>query len=48
MKPIYGTQFHSEMSPEAFPDGRKVLQNFFRIARDYGRIKGSNRRYGRG
>jgi GMP synthase (glutamine-hydrolysing) len=32
-KPIYGTQFHPEMSPEAFPDGRKVLENFFRIAR---------------
>lgn len=40
-KPIYGTQFHPEMSPEVFPDGRKVLENFFRIARHYGRVKGA-------
>ncbi len=32
-KPIYGTQFHPEQSPEAYPDGRRVLANFFRLAR---------------
>ncbi len=34
-KPIYGTQFHPEQSPESSPDGRKLLENFFRIAREY-------------
>lgn len=34
-KPIYGTQFHPEASPEAYQDGRKILGNFFRLARDY-------------
>lgn len=32
-KPIYGTQFHPEQSPESYPDGRRVLTNFFGIAR---------------
>lgn len=31
-KPVYGTQFHSECYDDAHPDGRRVLQNFFRIA----------------
>ncbi len=34
-KPIYGTQFHPEQSPDAYPDGRKVLSNFFAIARGH-------------
>ena len=32
-KPIYGTQFHPEQSSDAYPDGTKVLTNFFRLAR---------------
>ena len=36
-KPIYGTQFHPEQSPESYPDGKQVLKNFFRIAREYQR-----------
>ena len=35
-KPIYGTQFHPEQSPEAYPDGRRILANFFRLARRCG------------
>ncbi len=34
-KPVYGTQFHPEQSNEEYPDGFTVVQNFFRIARDY-------------
>lgn len=34
-KPIYGTQFHPEASNEAYPDGFKILQNFFNIARNF-------------
>ena len=34
-KPIYGTQFHPEQSSEHYPDGFIILQNFFRIAREY-------------
>lgn len=34
-KPVYGTQFHPEQSPQAYQDGRKILSNFFRVARDY-------------
>ncbi len=34
-KPIYGTQFHPEQSPDTYPDGRRLLQNFFRFARAY-------------
>lgn len=37
--PIYGTQFHPEQSPEGYPDGKQVLRNFFRLARDYARVK---------
>ncbi len=32
-KPIYGVQFHPENSPPEFPDGIRVLKNFFSIAR---------------
>jgi GMP synthase-like glutamine amidotransferase len=35
-KPLYGTQFHPEQSPEAYPDGRRVLRNFFALARQHG------------
>lgn len=31
-KPVYGTQFHPECYDDEHPDGRRVLQNFFRIA----------------
>ena len=31
-KPVYGTQFHPEQYTEEYPDGRKLLANFFRIA----------------
>lgn len=34
-KPIYGTQFHPEQSNEYYSDGFKILNNFFRIAREY-------------
>ena len=29
---IYGTQFHPEVHTDAYPDGRRLLTNFFRIA----------------
>ena len=32
-RPVYGTQFHPEQSPEAYPDGSGLLLNFFRLAR---------------
>jgi GMP synthase-like glutamine amidotransferase len=32
-RPIYGTQFHPEQSPAAYPDGKQVLANFFDLAR---------------
>jgi GMP synthase-like glutamine amidotransferase len=32
-KPIYGTQFHPEQSSDNYPDGFKILQNFFNLAR---------------
>lgn len=32
-KPVYGVQFHPEVETEAYPDGMRVLKNFFRIAR---------------
>jgi GMP synthase-like glutamine amidotransferase len=34
-RPLYGTQFHPEQSPEHYPDGCKVLTNFFNLARAY-------------
>ena len=33
LKPIYGTQFHPEQSLEAYPDGIRLLENFFKLAR---------------
>jgi GMP synthase-like glutamine amidotransferase len=30
--PIYGTQFHPEASMPAYPDGFRLLENFFRLA----------------
>jgi len=34
-KPVYGTQFHPESATDTYPDGRKVLKNFFALARAY-------------
>jgi len=31
-KPVYGTQFHPERYNDEYPDGRKFMVNFFRIA----------------
>jgi GMP synthase-like glutamine amidotransferase len=31
-RPLYGTQFHPEAYVEAYPHGRRVLENFFKIA----------------
>lgn len=39
-KPVYGTQFHPECYDDAHPDGRRLLQNFFRIAAEH---SGANR-----
>ncbi|MCM8770078.1 MAG: gamma-glutamyl-gamma-aminobutyrate hydrolase family protein [Candidatus Omnitrophica bacterium] len=30
---IYGTQFHPESANEVYPDGTKILRNFFHLAR---------------
>ena len=38
-KPVYGTQFHPEQSPDRYPDGKRLLTNFFEIAREYNRTK---------
>ena len=35
-KPVYGAQFHPESAPKGYPDGRKILGNFFRLARACG------------
>lgn len=32
--PLYGTQFHPERRQEGYPDGLRVLSNFFAIARE--------------
>ncbi len=32
-RPIFGVQFHPETFDQAHPDGRTVLENFFKIAR---------------
>jgi GMP synthase-like glutamine amidotransferase len=37
-KPIYGTQFHPEQSSDNYPDGFKLLENFFNIARKYSNL----------
>jgi GMP synthase-like glutamine amidotransferase/outer membrane protein assembly factor BamB len=40
-RPVYGIQFHAECYDDAHPDGRRVLQNFFRIATgDWPRFRG--------
>ncbi len=31
-RPVYGTQFHPEGYTEDYPDGRGILENFFRLA----------------
>jgi GMP synthase-like glutamine amidotransferase len=31
-KPLYGVQFHPEEASEAYPDGFRVLRNFFKVA----------------
>jgi GMP synthase (glutamine-hydrolysing) len=31
-RPLFGTQFHPEDYDEANPDGRRLLENFFRLA----------------
>lgn len=36
-KPIYGCQFHPELSPDGYPDGKRFLKNFFHIARQQSR-----------
>jgi GMP synthase (glutamine-hydrolysing) len=30
--PLFGTQFHPERYDDAHPDGRRLLENFFRLA----------------
>jgi GMP synthase (glutamine-hydrolysing) len=32
LRPLYGTQFHPEAFDDEHPDGRKLLENFFKIA----------------
>lgn len=32
VRPIYGCQFHAENWTDAYPDGKKVMENFFKIA----------------
>jgi GMP synthase-like glutamine amidotransferase len=31
-RPLFGTQFHPEEYDDAHPDGRQIIENFFRIA----------------
>jgi GMP synthase-like glutamine amidotransferase len=31
-RPLFGTQFHPEAYDDAHPDGRRLLENFFRLA----------------
>lgn len=31
-RPVYGTQFHPEITSDTYPDGTRVLQNFFALA----------------
>jgi GMP synthase-like glutamine amidotransferase len=42
-RPVYGTQFHPEAPLAAYPDGAKLLRNFFRIAREHSRSAGRGR-----
>ncbi|OPZ86469.1 MAG: Aminodeoxychorismate/anthranilate synthase component 2 [bacterium ADurb.Bin429] len=39
-KPLYGTQFHPEKLVEGYPDGKRVLENFFAIARGLAAAEG--------
>jgi GMP synthase-like glutamine amidotransferase len=39
-KPVYGVQFHPERFSKDYPDGGKVLENFFRLARQTGAAAG--------
>ena len=32
-RPLYGVQFHPEEATADYPDGLRILRNFFRIAR---------------
>ena len=41
-KPVYGTQFHPECYDDAHPDGRRLLQNFFRIAAEQSSAQSGN------
>jgi GMP synthase (glutamine-hydrolysing) len=34
-KPVYGTQFHPEQASVHYPDGFRILKNFFKIAREF-------------
>jgi GMP synthase-like glutamine amidotransferase len=34
-RPVYGVQFHPEYATPAYPDGFKVLRNFFELAHRY-------------
>ena len=34
-RPVYGVQFHPEAATDAYPDGRRLLRNFFTLAREY-------------
>jgi GMP synthase-like glutamine amidotransferase len=36
-RPVYGTQFHPEQSCDNYPDGFRLIENFYRIARRYNR-----------
>jgi len=35
--PMYGVQFHPHIFSDQYPHGRKILENFFRIANEYSR-----------
>ncbi|MEM2057675.1 MAG: GMP synthase, partial [Thermoproteota archaeon] len=34
-RPLYGVQFHPQIFDENHPDGRRILENFFKIAQQY-------------
>ncbi|NHW00058.1 MAG: C26 family cysteine hydrolase domain-containing family [Thaumarchaeota archaeon] len=35
MRPLYGVQFHPQIFNDEYPDGRRILENFFEIAQQY-------------